>query len=208
MNSQKLTKAGSLPLVLASGSTTRLQLLLNAGLDVIAKPATIDEQAIKQSLLAEQALPLHVALTLAELKAQRVGANLTDVLVLGSDQVLVCGGKIFDKPTDLAEARSQLLQLRNKKHELICGSVILKNGGMIWQDNDIAVLEMRDFSDEFLDQYLSTVGDKVQTSVGGYHIEGLGLQLFRRISGDFTTIMGLPMLPLLAFLREHQMIQV
>jgi septum formation protein len=123
--------------------------------------------------------------------------------VIGADQILDIGGRWFDKPESRADARRQLLELRGKTHELVSASVVALNGSRIWADHDIAYLTMRDFSDAFLDDYLERTGDAVLGSVGAYHYEGLGAQLFDRVTGDYYTILGLPLLRLLEFLRGH-----
>ena len=188
-------------IVLASASQARLALLQGAGVDVIADPAAIDETEIKQALRAEGADIAEAAEALAELKAQRISTRHPGQLVLGADQMLVCDGEWLDKPEDLDAARRQLSMLRGKTHELISASVAVRDRNRVWHGVDRARLTMRPFSDAFLADYLGTVGDATLRSVGGYQLEGLGAQLFTRVDGDYFTILGLPLLPVLAYLR-------
>lgn len=190
------------PLVLASASRVRLHLLASAGVDVIADAATVDEDEVKRALKAEGADTARAAETLAELKALRISARRPGSYVLGADQMLVCEGAWFDKPPDLPAARSQLLSLKGRMHELVCGAVIVRDGVRVWHTVDRARLTMRDFSDAFLEDYLSSVGEDALRSVGGYQLEGRGAQLFARVDGDFFTVLGLPLLPVLGYLRQ------
>lgn len=192
------------PLILASGSATRARLLREAGLGFeIMRPA-VDEDAVKESCRAEGASVADTAVMLAALKAASVARRLgPGVFVLGSDQMLACDGTWFDKPADLPAARKQLRALRGRAHALISAVVLMKDGERIWHHVDRAELVMREFSDEFLDDYLARAGADVLASVGAYRLEGLGAQLFARVRGDYFTILGLPLLPVLAILREH-----
>ena len=192
-----------LPVILASGSATRAELLRRVGLEVTLRPASVDEDSIKASFAAEGESVVECATILAEMKATRISARFPGSLVIGADQILDLGGRWFDKPESLDDARRQLLDLRGKTHELVSASVVALNGSRIWADHDIAYLTMRDFSDAFLDGYLERAGDAVLGSVGAYHYEGLGAQLFDRVTGDYYTILGLPLLRLLEFLRGH-----
>jgi septum formation protein len=194
-------------LILASASAARANMLRQAGLDFAVVPARIDEVEIKRSLQADGASARHAAEALAELKARRATPPGDDSFVIGADQMLACEGRWYDKPADLAEARAQLLALRGKTHELVSAVVLMRNGGAIWRHAETARLTMRDFSDGFLDAYLAQAGDAVLHSVGCYQLEGLGVQLFSRIEGDFFTILGLPLLPLLDMLRNHQLVR-
>lgn len=195
------------PLVLASASASRARLLRQAGLAFTVQPASIDEEEIKLSMRGEGAAAADVADMLAELKARRVSAPADPRFVIGADQMLVCEGEWFDKPVDKAAARAQLLKLRGRRHELISAVVICRNNGAIWRHRESAELFMRDFSEGFLDAYLAQAGNGILGSVGAYELEGLGVQLFRRIQGDFFTILGLPMIALLDFLREHRIVR-
>ena len=190
-------------LVLASASATRARMLRDAGLELEVVAPGVDEEAVKRALAAEGAPVHHVALTLAELKAVRVSTARPGALAVGADQMLVCNGVPFDKPPDLAHARAQLQALRGKTHELVSAAVAARDGVAIWRDAQRARLTMRPFSDGFLDDYLARVGENALGSVGAYRIEGPGAQLFARVEGDLFTVLGLPLLPLLEFLRGH-----
>jgi septum formation protein len=191
------------PLILASRSDARAALLRAAGVAVEIVPAAVDEAAVKAAMLAEGAPARDIADTLAELKARRGAGRAPDRLVLGADQVLVADGIIFDKPGDVDAARRQLRSLRGTRHELLSAAVIFEAGAPVWRHIGRAVLTMRAFSDAFLEQYLQDEGDRLTQSVGGYRIEGLGAQLFSRVDGDLFTIMGLPLLEVLGFLRTR-----
>ncbi len=193
----------SQPIILASGSQTRLALLERAGLSVDVVAPSVDEQEMKASFQAEKAPAEACAEALAELKAMRISARYPGAIVIGADQMLDCNGVWFDKPADQAHARAHLQALRGKSHRLVTAAVVALNGSRIWHTIDTATLTMRPFTDAFLDDYLARVGPSVLSSVGAYHLEGLGAQLFSRVDGDFFTILGLPLLPLLGFLRDH-----
>ena len=166
-----------------------------------ARPARIDEAAVKAAGRAEGATADDVALILAGLKAERVRAP--GLVVVGADQMLVCDGQWFDKPDSVAAARRQLLLLRGRTHVLVTAVVCLKDGNEIWHHVARPRMHMRPFSDAFLDAYLDAEGARVMESVGGYRVEGPGVQLFDAIEGEFAAVMGLPLLPLLGFLRQH-----
>ncbi len=190
-------------LVLASASTSRRALLRNAGLLFETEAARIDEEEIKTALRAEGADSVQAAETLAELKAQRVSARHGGRLVIGADQILECDGCWFDKPSDRAQAASDLRALRSRTHALVSSACVVRDGQRLWHHSDHARLSMRPLSDAFIETYLAALGDAALTSVGAYQLEGLGAQLFSRVEGDFFTILGLPLLPLLDFLRNH-----
>jgi septum formation protein len=190
-------------LVLASASTSRADMLRHAGLVLAQEPAGVDEELVKHSLKTEGADAAHVALTLGDLKAQQVSRRHPDAFVIGADQMLECNGIWFDKPPDIDHARGHLQALRGKTHQLITAAVVVRAGARIWQHVDRATLTMRPFSDAFIDDYLEMTGAEVCSTVGAYRLEGLGAQLFSRVEGDFFTILGLPLLPLLDFLRGH-----
>nr|WP_211113303.1 nucleoside triphosphate pyrophosphatase [Azospirillum endophyticum] len=190
-------------MVLASGSRTRAAMLEQAGVTAILDKPLVDEDEVKAAGRAEGVSADIVAETLAELKAQRITRRHPGALVVGADQMLECEGRWFDKPADHAAARAQLLDLRGKTHRLVSCAVVVRDGERMWHRIDSARLTMRNFTEAFLDEYLDLVGDDVLHSVGAYQLEGLGAQLFHRIEGDFFTILGLPLLPLLGFLRVH-----
>lgn len=190
-------------LVLASASEVRARVLKNAGVAFDIHPARVDEDAVKDSLLAAKAPLRDVADALAELKAVRVSASQPDALVLGADQVLAFDGELVSKCTSLDEARTLLRRLRGQTHHLISALVLAKAGGAIWRNVETATLKMRDFSDRFLDDYLAGEGEGLLKGVGCYRLEGRGAQLFERVEGDYFTVLGLPLQPLLAALRQH-----
>jgi septum formation protein len=192
------------PLVLASASVTRARLLAEAGVAVSVDPAILEESEIIASFRAEGALSGECAAALAEAKASRVSARHPGALVIGADQILDCEGQWLEKPQDVAAARAQLRRLRGKTHELVSAVAVLRDGGTLWRAVDRARLTMRPFSDAFLEDYLARLGEDVLRSVGAYRLEALGAQLFERVEGDFFTILGLPLLPLLSFLRDHR----
>jgi septum formation protein len=193
-------------LILASASTARAAMLAAAGVDVETAPARIDETAIKQAMLAAGASPRDLADKLAELKALRISARRPGRLVLGADQVLVDDGRILDKAQSRTQARAQLLALRGRAHRLLSAAVVALDGQPIWRHVGAARLTMRPFSEVFLDGYLDSIGDLALASVGCYHLEGLGAQLFARVEGDYFTVLGLPLLELLGFLRAREVL--
>jgi len=199
------------PLILASASLARAALLRAAGLEIEAIPAHIDEDEIKLALRAENAPARQAAEALAELKARRVAQHQTMAgdqrFIIAADQMLVCGDDWFDKPADMAAAKRQLQALRGKAHQLVSAVVVARGGSIVWRHIDTATLTMRDFSDAFIDAYLAQAGEAVLGSVGAYQLEGLGVQLFSRLQGDYFTILGLPLLPLLGFLRDNQVLR-
>ena len=189
-------------LVLASGSSIRATLLRNAGLDFAVDPAGVDEREIERPLLEAGAEPQEIALVLGKAKALDVALRRPGDLVIGADQVLGLGSTRFTKPADLAAARAQLALLAGKTHELHSSVVVAKGGEVLWSHLSTARLRMRVLSDAELDVYLAMAGSAALSSVGCYQLEGLGIRLFERIEGDYFTILGLPLLPLLGFLRE------
>ncbi len=189
------------PLLLASQSAARAAVLSAAGLRFEARPARVDEAAVKQAMQAEGAGADEAALILAGLKASRLRDPAA--LVIGGDQLLVCEGGWFDKPADLAAARAQLLALRGRTHTLVTAVVCMRGGQEVWRHLARPRLRMRQFSEPFLDAYLAAEGAAVLASVGGYRLEGRGVHLFDAIDGEHAAILGLPLLPLLGFLRQH-----
>ncbi len=192
------------PLILASSSPTRRRLLADAGLEFQVEPAHLDERAIKCRSRALGDSAAACALALAEAKARQVAAARSHALVIGADQILVCGGDWFDKPLGLADARVQLLALRGRTHELLTAACVVQKQGMMWHTVTSARLTVRNFSDAFLDAYLGADGSAILGSVGSYRLEGRGIQLFARIEGDYFAILGLPLLELLGFLRDRR----
>lgn len=188
-------------LVLASASGARIALLQNAGLDFTARAAAIDERAVEAPLVQSRIAAAGIALGLAEAKALDVAAGEPDALVIGADQVLAAGGERWNKPASLADARAQLLALSGRVHTLHTAVAVVHDKAVLWRHEDAAHMHMRDLSPDLIESYLERVGDKALTSVGAYQLEGPGIQLFDRIEGDFFTILGLPLLPLLKFLR-------
>ncbi len=215
--------AERLRLVLASQSRSRRVMLENAGLSFEVVPSNVDEAAMRAAFEPERALdedyPAEVAEMLAAAKAADVSAKYPDALVIGCDQVLALaterrmeiGGKpwsaasyeIFEKPADMDAARAHLSRLRGRTHQLHACVALAIGGEIQWTCTDSAELTMRDFSDGFLVQYLARAGTRVCESVGSYQLEGLGVQLFEQITGDYFTILGMPLLPLLEELRER-----
>ena len=190
-------------LVLASASSARRALLIGAGLRFEAKAAAIDETAVKQSARADGMSADDAALLLAELKAARIASRDPEALVIGCDQLLVCGDRWFDKPADVAGAREQLLALRGRPHTLVTAVLCMRDGRRIWHHVARPRLVMRPFSEEVLDAYLSEETEHVTHTVGAYRLEGPGVQLFDAVDGEYAAILGLPLLPLLGFLRQH-----
>jgi len=196
----------SASLILASSSPFRRMLMSNAGLSFDWQAATIDERAIEKPLEDEGASPQDVALVLAEAKARSVGRNCPDAIVIGSDQTMSLGSKVFHKPRDRADARNHLLSLSGQTHQLNSAVVLTQGPSLLWRHVSSARLTMRSLSPAFIDRHLERVGDKALSSVGAYQLEGEGIQLFEAIEGDYFTILGLPMLPLLEKLRELRVV--
>jgi septum formation protein len=190
-------------LILASASPSRRRMLENAGLAFAVERSGVDEEEITRSLVAAGATPQEISSKLAELKALRVSARHPVAMVVGADSTLACNGRLFDKPPTLEAARRQLLSLRGQTHELFSSVVVAKNNARLWHWNECARLTMHPFTETFLDSYLRRAGEGVLTSVGAYQLENIGAHLFSRVDGDYFTILGLPLLPLLSFLALH-----
>lgn len=195
------------PLILASASVARRAVLEDAGLVFAARASAVDEDAIKQSARAEGLSAAETALLLADAKAARIAAREPEALVIGADQMLVCPingeERWFDKPPDLAAARGHLQSLRGREHRLVTAIVCWRHGGRIWQHVAVPRLSMRAFSDAFLEAYVAAEGERLLTSVGAYRLEGPGAQLFSRVEGEHAAVLGVPLLALLGFLRDH-----
>jgi len=190
-------------LILASQSETRKTLLAGAGLSFAVRPATIDERAVESAAVAGGADGRAVAILLAETKARVVASAEPGALVIGADQTLSFGNELLHKPPDLGDARQQLQRLRGKTHRLHAGVALARDGELMWSGAETAELTMRAFSTAELDEVLMLEGDRVLSSVGAYRLEGSSIRLFESIKGDYFTILGLPLLPLLAALRLH-----
>jgi septum formation protein len=190
-------------IVLASSSRTRAALLQQAGVKLQSDPPRIDEGEIKAFNRRKGAEVGIAAMALAEAKALTVAARQPGALVIGADQLLDCNGTWLDKPRDRADARAQIAMLRGQSHELATAVCIARGGDVIWHELQRPRLTMRAFSDAFMDAYVAGLGRDDMGAVGAYRLEGPGIQLFERIEGDYFAILGLPLLPLLQFLRGH-----
>lgn len=188
-------------LILASQSVARAAVLAAAGLRFETRPARVDEAAVKAAMRAEGATPEDTALALAGMKAGRV--REAGAVVIGADQILVCEDAWFDKPDGRETARVQLSALRGRTHTLVTAIVCQRGGHEIWRHVARPSLRMRPFSDAFLDAYLDAEGDAILSSVGAYRLEGLGIQLFDDVAGEHAAVLGVPLLSLLGFLRQH-----
>nr|WP_281346901.1 nucleoside triphosphate pyrophosphatase [Sphingorhabdus profundilacus] len=189
-------------MILASQSTGRVAMLRAAGVPLEAMPALVDEASIKESLAATGAKPRDIADALAEAKARKISGKFSAALVLGCDQIAVTAeGKILDKPESPADARAHLAQLSDKTHRLITAAVICEAGEPVWRIVDSAQMAMRPLSPSFIDKYVTDYWDQIRHCVGCYRIEAEGAQLFKSVSGNQFTIIGLPLLPVLDYLR-------
>lgn len=193
----------SRPLLLASTSAIRLHLMQNAGLEVKAMAARVDEDSIRRSLESEAAKSRDIADALAEMKAAKLSARHPDALVLGCDQVLDHEGRVFAKPETPDQARAQIQSLRGQTHSLLSAAVLYDAGKPIWRHVGQARMTMRPVSDAYLDDYLGRNWPAISHSVGSYLLESEGVRLFERIEGDYFTILGLPLLPLLSYLATR-----
>lgn len=193
-------------LILASASAIRAELLARAGVEVALHPARIDEEAIRTALEAEGATPRDQADALAEMKARKVAGRLPSAVVIGCDQVLDFKGQVFAKPGDLQAARGQLQMLRGQTHKLLSAVVVYEGEKPVWRHVGEVRLTMREFSDDYLEAYLSRNGTSVLDSVGGYKLEEEGVRLFSAVQGDYFTVLGLPLVALLGYLAQRGMI--
>ena len=197
---------GTSPLILASQSSARKMLLGNAGLEFKAITADIDERGIQAA--SRLSNPREIGLLLAGEKAKAVSAGHPGSYVIGADQTLALGTRLFNKPSGRAQALAQLRDLAGKTHELNAAVAVARDGTIVFEDVSVARMTMREMTDAELSAYLDAAGDAVTTSVGAYQLESLGIHLFERIEGDHFTILGLPLLPLLAFLRRERLVAV
>lgn len=196
---------GTTPLILASQSLARQALLAHAGIPFEAIPARLDERAIQ--LASALSAPGEIAGLLARDKALFVSQKHLDRFVVGADQTLILGDRLFSKPAGRAEAAAQLRALAGQFHELHSATAVARDGEILFEDVSIARMTMRPLDDAAISAYLDAAGEAVTTSVGAYQLEGLGVHLFERIEGDHFTILGLPLLPLLKFLRSQGLLQ-
>jgi len=197
---------GKTPLILASQSSARKMLLANAGLEFEAVTADIDERGIQAA--SRLSSPREIGLLLAREKAKAVSANRPGSYVIGADQTLALGERLFNKPAGRAQAMAQLRDLAGNCHELNSAVAVAHDGKTVFEDVSVARMTMRPMTEAELSAYLDAAGDAVTTSVGAYQLEGLGVHLFESIEGDHFTILGLPLLPLLAFLRRERLVAV
>lgn len=190
-------------LIFATSSESRRQMMAKAGLIPECIPARIDEGSIRASLEAEGAKPRDVADTLAEMKARKIAERHPDTVVIGSDQVLVFEGRIYGKPDTPEQARERLLMLRGQTHQLLSAVVVYEDARPVWRHVGDVRMVMRSFSESWLDGYLRRNWDSLRHSAGGYKLEEEGVRLFTEVKGDWFTVMGLPLLPLLAWLENR-----
>ena len=201
-NATVLLQQHSPRLILASASASRRALLNAAGLRFSTSPSTIDETALKKAARMKDQDVEAVALLLATTKARDIAPRNPGALVIGADQILECEGIWYDKPKDMPAARAQLLTLRGRMHRLVTAATCMRDNAVTWQHVSTSQLTMRPFTRQFLEAYLMAEGNEILHSVGAYRLEGLGVHLFARIDGDEATIRGLPLVPLLGFLRD------
>jgi septum formation protein len=197
---------GKSPLILASQSGARKMLLANAGVEFEAIAADIDERGVQEA--SRLTSPREIALLLAREKAKAVSAHHPGRYVVGADQTLALGERLFNKPVGRTQAHAQLRDLAGRGHELNSAVAVACDGRMLFEDISVARMTMRQMTEAELSAYLDAAGEAVTSSVGAYQLEGLGVHLFERIDGDHFTILGLPLLPLLAFLRRERLVAV
>lgn len=194
-------------LILASASTTRAKLLRAAAIDIEPVPARLDEAAMTQAMLDEGATPRDLSDVLADRKARKVSARYPDRLVLGCDQVLSIGDRVFGKPETPQAATTQLQTLRNTTHQLHSAAVLYREAAPVWRHVDVVSLTMRHFSDAYLHGYVQRNWHEIRHCAGAYQLESEGARLFTRISGDYFSVLGLPLLPLLDYLIAAEVIE-
>ena len=198
-----MNEVQSSSLILASGSAIRRKLLENAGFEFEVVTSDVDEGMVREAFLGDGGGEVRdVAEVLALAKAENVSSQHGGALVIGADQVMVFEGRCLEKPSDMEEARDRLLALRGKTHELVSAVAVARNGETLWQVTDVAYLTVRDFEPEWLGRYLAKAGRQVLSSVGAYQFEGLGAHLFDKVEGDYFTILGIPLLPLISYLSD------
>jgi septum formation protein len=201
-------QAGRPPLILASASKSRARILEAAGLAFIVEPPGLDETAMRQAVSGEGTLdPRDVAEVLARAKAQAVSDLAPQAYVIGGDQILALDKTMLSKPDSMEAARRQLLDLSGKTHTLHVAVALATNGDTVWAETTVATLTMRKLSPQYIGRYLAAAGDEVLSSVGAYQLESLGVQLFDKIDGDYFSILGLPLIPLLDTLRREGVIE-
>lgn len=194
-------------IILASGSRIRAQLLRDAGVPFDIVPSDVDEATIKQRCLANGDDLRDIAMRLAEAKALSVSRQHPDAFVIGADQVLGLDGRLYDKPADMDDARARLQEFSGRSHTLYSAACISRGPSVLWQVIDYPTLTMCTLSDETIERYLADAGEDVLTSVGAYQLESIGARLFHQVHGNYFSILGLPLLPLLAFLREQKQLE-
>lgn len=195
------------PLILASGSEIRAQLLRNAAVPFEVERPRLDEEAVKSALLAEAAPPRDIADALAEMKARKIAARRPDALVIGCDQVLDFQGRLLSKPDSPQQALAQLREMRGQRHMLLSAAVILEGSDPVWRHVGQVRLQMRDASDAWLQDYVARNWDSIRHAVGGYKLEEEGVRLFTRIDGDYFNVLGMPLLELLNYLTGRGILQ-
>ncbi len=201
-------KENNKKIILASKSSIRSKILEQSGLIFDICPADIDESMIKESLKAEGVSATDQAIILAKFKAEKVSMRYCDnqTFVIGVDQICLFKDQVLSKSQNVSEAKQVLQQLSGQQHRLITGMVVAVNGNEIWSHHATAEMTMRHLTDNFIDRYLEVIGPDILSSVGNYHIEGIGIQMFAKIVGDWSTIQGLSIVPLINFLREHNIV--
>ena len=201
-------QSGKPPLILASTSKVRARLMKAAGLAFTVQSPGLDEDIMRQAIGSTGSLvPQDVAEVLARAKAEAVSGLMREAFVIGADQVLAVGDRILNKPDTMEKARAELLDLSGKTHALHSAVAVARNGATVWAHGETSILTMRVLSPQFIGRYLAAAGEEVLSSVGAYQLEGLGIQLFAKVEGDYFSVLGLPLLPLLDALRREGAIE-